>query len=242
MRNLISGCSRKYAASVLLVSVLSVFLIRPTAAAVIDIMLVVDATGSYGEEIVSIAGNLSQVIDSGFDPDDDVQIGLVTFGDSASFVADIGPTSAVTTALTDLLPDGSLSPGAQAVSLAATATFRPGSFRHIVVFTDGPGTMTQQEIATAGSDVQGVPAFLWLLWSGNTGEMQNYQDLLVAAGSVDPFGRVVDDPQLFPQVMGELFATDINGISTAPVPVPVSAWLLGSGLLGLIGCARRKVA
>jgi hypothetical protein len=28
--------------------------------------------------------------------------------------------------------------------------------------------------------------------------------------------------------------------STAPVPVPAAAWLLGSGLLGLIGMARRK--
>lgn len=34
---------------------------------------------------------------------------------------------------------------------------------------------------------------------------------------------------------------EIMGVVT-PVPVPTAAWLLGSGLLGLIGVARRKVA
>jgi uncharacterized protein YuzE len=31
---------------------------------------------------------------------------------------------------------------------------------------------------------------------------------------------------------------DLNG--TAPVPVPAAVWLLGSGLLGLLGCGRRR--
>lgn len=35
---------------------------------------------------------------------------------------------------------------------------------------------------------------------------------------------------------------NLNYNSTAPVPVPAAAWLLGSGLLGLIGVARRKAA
>ncbi|BAN34336.1 hypothetical protein SCD_n00488 [Sulfuricella denitrificans skB26] len=36
--------------------------------------------------------------------------------------------------------------------------------------------------------------------------------------------------------------TAIDDITVNSVPVPAAAWLLGSGLLGLIGVARRKVA
>jgi len=32
----------------------------------------------------------------------------------------------------------------------------------------------------------------------------------------------------------------IDNVSVSPVPVPAAAWLFGSGLLGLIGAARRK--
>jgi hypothetical protein len=35
-------------------------------------------------------------------------------------------------------------------------------------------------------------------------------------------------------------AGKISYVSTAPVPVPAAAWLMGSGLLGLIGVARRR--
>ena len=35
-------------------------------------------------------------------------------------------------------------------------------------------------------------------------------------------------------------AGQIQGVDLAPVPVPAAVWLLGSGLLGLVGVARRK--
>ncbi len=38
------------------------------------------------------------------------------------------------------------------------------------------------------------------------------------------------------------FQPTFNGTATQVVPVPAAAWLLGSGLLGLVGVARRKVA
>ena len=34
----------------------------------------------------------------------------------------------------------------------------------------------------------------------------------------------------------------IDGVSLSPVPLPPALWLFGSGLLGLIGIARRRKA
>ena len=47
--------------------------------------------------------------------------------------------------------------------------------------------------------------------------------------------KMIDGP-----TVGQSWNFNVNGIHA--VPVPASAWLLGSGLLGLIGMARRKAA
>jgi len=50
--------------------------------------------------------------------------------------------------------------------------------------------------------------------------------------------KMIDGP-----FVGQSANFNVNGIvAQAPVPVPAAAWLLGSGLLGLIGVARRKAA
>jgi len=41
--------------------------------------------------------------------------------------------------------------------------------------------------------------------------------------------------------IGSVFAT-VNSVTVSAVPVPAAAWLFGSGLLGLLGIARRKGA
>jgi hypothetical protein len=39
---------------------------------------------------------------------------------------------------------------------------------------------------------------------------------------------------------GTLIATELRALDAAPVPVPAAVWLLGTGLIGLVGIRRRK--
>ena len=56
----------------------------------------------------------------------------------------------------------------------------------------------------------------------------NFGHFSQAAGGGSDIARVV------------LSATSVTVTSTAPVPVPAAVWLLGSGMLGLLGFARRR--
>lgn len=49
----------------------------------------------------------------------------------------------------------------------------------------------------------------------------------------------LEDPSMFG---GALYVLHLEGVITSAVPVPAAAWLFGSGLLGLVGVARRKKA
>ena len=46
----------------------------------------------------------------------------------------------------------------------------------------------------------------------------------------------------FPGFNANFDITDLTITSVTPVPVPAAVWLFGSGLLGLVGVARRKKA
>ena len=60
------------------------------------------------------------------------------------------------------------------------------------------------------------------------------------------FGTTFTAPEAGSLYLGinEWFAENNSGafqVTIEPVPVPAAVWLFGSGLIGLIGIARRKV-
>jgi len=46
---------------------------------------------------------------------------------------------------------------------------------------------------------------------------------------------------IFDEFIGSAFG-EFNFAAASPVPIPPAVWLFGSGLLGLVGIARRKKA
>ena len=70
---------------------------------------------------------------------------------------------------------------------------------------------------------------LGITWDGGT---TYYSDSNYALVSAPDDYRIVFQG---PQVVGRTLAIDV-----APIPVPAAVWLFGSGLLGLVGFARRR--
>jgi hypothetical protein len=84
----------------------------------------------------------------------------------------------------------------------------------------------------------------WLITFTGQNPWTAYQDLMITLNGTGPY------------VAYSLVPTDLSGtflvggtdnlvharLWGAPVPIPAAAWLFGSGLLGLIGIARKKMA
>ena len=66
----------------------------------------------------------------------------------------------------------------------------------------------------------------------------------IASGSATITDTFMFSPNI-PYSTGVVFGTGANGnaaIAVSAVPVPAAVWLFGSGLIGLVGVARRKTA
>ena len=88
-----------------------------------------------------------------------------------------------------------------------------------------PGTPATASASGSGSDLAAAGAGAW------TGSVVNYGNVGAAWAAFDGTPYT------------EKFNITVNGTAAAPaVPVPAAVWLFGSGLLGLVGVARRKKA
>ncbi len=185
---------------------------------------------------------------------------LVSASVNAAFIVDTGPgpggvvggtmlsaTNFIAGQFT-LASDFTLSSVEGWVSLSAINTFGT-----VVIYSDGgniPGTELFSGIFEgAGSNAQwlGASGLAWNLAAGTywaAFEVRSGQAL--AAAMPDPSVNPLTNDAFKPSYSNDwiLFnPTSLGiGLRIQSVPVPAAAWLFGSGLLGLIGIARRKKA
>ena len=105
----------------------------------------------------------------------------------------------------------------------------------------GDATSGALDALTTGSD------FNWTPGTPGTASASGSGSALVAAGAgswtVVNFGNVGAAWQAFDGTpYTEKFNITVNGTAAPPavIPIPAAVWLFGSGLLGLVGVARRK--
>ena len=156
-------------------------------------------------------------------------------------------------AFADMSVDGVTYDGTVPTTPADCATYLPGSigcftfgfFGDVAIYTaETDGVHPDAPFAAVSGDLTGTALTLDLsswtaYWNGTSfnqggmisattdgaGNFTATWDALVVGGAFD----------------GQIGAWTINGTVSA-IPVPAAAWLFGSGLLGLVGIARRRRA
>lgn len=209
----------------------------------------VAAALAIGSSVASAATIVSLDIS---DIDGDGKSGLFTFGPKAD-IESIGVQFSGDTG-TDMLWEGNTQgPGVFTTGFTfAGQPFEPQTDMSATVGTNNGanGTLTGSTLAISSLDfggrfggTAGSPVFYLspdagtlqvLTANEGTGEVKfNWSHTITAS----------EDPSF--QFVGFTASWQLEGIATlsggpAPIPVPAAAWLFGSGLMGLVGVARRR--
>lgn len=81
-------------------------------------------------------------------------------------------------------------------------------------------------------------------FSGSLGSALNFYDITTTSGHksvISPYANATGDGYWFLSTSGDL-TYNVPYTNSSPVPLPPAVWLLGSGLLGMAGIARRRRA
>jgi len=116
----------------------------------------------------------------------------------------------------------------------------PGSILEIFNLSSLPdfgSTFTPQTITATGTTYLNSGQPYWLIASQpNYSDTGIWQNSTVAMDTLVAF-RNIQFPEWLPQMHEQQWTLRVE---TSAVPVPAAVWLFGSGLLGLVGIARRK--
>ena len=144
---------------------------------------------------------------------------------------------------------GSSLAGFDGVPVSGSYNDMTGDLSMVLTLTGATGTvaLTGTGFIYDGSGVLSAPASLDVVFSNPTSELYDttidFDNSIVCCSSADPAPNSFNGSQL--SLWGADFPDPNLGLDLrlqlTPVPVPAAVWLFGSGLLGLIGIARRKV-
>lgn len=214
----------------------------PARAAKIDLVLAVDDTGAMADDIATLQALMPDVNDVLVGGGHDVAYGLVRFDATASVAQDLvgysvfdaptGPFQTLTTVSGGFAENGSL-----AASAATTLSFRPGSLRVVLLFSDEANQATTAETNAAVADLQAVGAELWAFLDDPGTIASSYLPLVTGSGAFDLLGN----PRLYALGGGVGFGTGAYALRdhASFVPEPGAGGLLGLGALGLAAAGRR---
>jgi len=225
---------------------LSLFLAAPAGAkTLLDVVLVIDDTGSMANEISSIQSGMASFMGS-LTSDYDAQIGVVSFDDPAIMLwttlsSDVGTVqlsvNSIFAAGGGDCPEYSIT-GIRTGADAAMG-WRSGSYRQMFLFTDAGAkdvnipannlVDTQAQLISSGISLHAMS----FVSSCNYLDPV-YGDLAAATGGTAQYGlqTITTDP--LDSALSIIYAS----VPTV-VPVPAAVWLFGSAL-GFLGWTRRK--